>query len=44
MNREQELEQLMQEIVIYCLRWKMNGSFNNRYKDFLVSFEIKEKE
>lgn len=43
-NRKKDLEDLKRIILTYCLENKIHGSFNQRYGDWLISFEIKELE
>lgn len=41
-GKEIERENLCKRIINYCKKHKIKGSFNNRFDEYLVSFEIKE--
>ena len=39
-----EKRNLINRIINYCKKYKIEGSFNNKCADKLVSFEVKDKE
>jgi len=42
--KEKDKRNLLNKIVGHCKKYKIKGSFNNKCGDYLVSFEIKQRD